>query len=67
MELIGFTLEILGKILIAYTALRVHFRFRKEHKIDSKVFNTMRREQIVGIIGITLIILGYIIQIPFKL
>ncbi len=66
MEIIGFTLETLGKILVAYTALRVHHRFWKEHKVSSGVFKTMRREQILGILGIILIIAGYIIQIPFK-
>lgn len=67
MELIGFTIETLGKIVIAYTALRVHYRFRKERKIDIRVFMTMRREQLIGIIGIILIIIGYALQVPFKL
>lgn len=67
MEIIGFTFETIGKILVAYAALRVHYRFRKEHKVDRKVFSTMHKEQVIGVIGIALIILGYVIQIPFKI
>ena len=66
-EFIGFTLDVVGKIMVAFTAIMVHFRFRKEHKIDERVFLAMRREQILGIIGIFLIILGFLLQAPFKL
>jgi len=67
MELLGLTLEVIGTVMIAYTVLAVHYRVRKEHKIDEVVFKHMRREQTVGIIGILLIIAGYILQIPSKL
>lgn len=63
-ELIGFTLGIVGKIMIGFTAIMVHHRFRKEHKIDERVFKAMRREQVVGIVGITFIIIGYFLQLP---
>lgn len=66
-EFVGFTLDVVGKIMIAYTALAVHHRFRKEHKIDERVFRSMKREQVIGIAGITLIILGYLLQAPFKM
>ena len=66
-EFIGFTLDVLGKVMVAFTAIMVHYRFRKEHKIDEKVFRSMRREQLLGIIGILLIILGFLLQVPFKI
>ena len=66
-EFIGFTLDVLGKVMVAFTAIMVHYRFRKEHKIDERVFRSMRREQLLGIIGILLIILGFLLQVPFKL
>lgn len=66
-EFIGFTLDVLGKILVAFTAIMVHHRFRKEHKVDERIFKAMRREQLLGIIGIGAIILGFILQIPGKL
>lgn len=65
-EFIGFTLDVIGKIMVAFTALMVHHRFRKEHKVDERVFKSMRREQVLGILGILLIILGFLLQIPGK-
>ena len=67
MELIGFTLDVLGKLMVAYTAIRVHYRFRKEHKIDELVFKAMKREHFVGILGIIFIIIGYFLQLPGKI
>lgn len=67
LDLAGFILDNIGKIMVSYTAIRVHFRFWKEHKIDEQVFSEMRKEQIVGIIGIALIAAGFILQIPAKL
>lgn len=67
MEFLGFTLDLIGKVLVAYTAIRVHYRFWKEHRIDAEVFKVMKREQLVGFIGIVLIVLGYLLQIPSKL
>jgi hypothetical protein len=52
--------------MIAYTVLSVHYRVRKEHKIDEVVFKHMRREQAGGIIGISLIIIGFLLQLPSK-
>ncbi len=66
MEIIGFTFDVLGKIMIAFTAIMVHHRFTKEHKIDEKVFSEMKREKIIGILGIVFIILGYLLQLPDK-
>lgn len=60
---IGRTFDVVGKILIAYTAIMVHHRFRKEHKIDDPVFNEMKKEQILGIAGIVLIVLGYLFEV----
>lgn len=67
MELIGFTLDVVGKIMIAYTAIAVHYRFRKEHRIDERVFKSMKKEQFVAITGIILIVAGYFLQLPSKI
>lgn len=66
MEFIGFTLDIIGKVMVAFTAIMVHHRFLQEYKIDKKVFRSMRREQVIGVIGIILIIAGYVLQLPSK-
>lgn len=64
---IGFVLDVIGKVMVAYAAIKVHRRFWKEHKVDGLVFRAMKREQIIGILGIALIIIGFVLQIPSKL
>jgi len=59
---VALTSDVIGKVLIAYTAIRVHYRFRKEHKIDKKVFKAMRKEQNLGVLGIILIVIAYLIH-----
>lgn len=56
------TSEVLGEILIAYAALRVNYRFRNEHKVDDRVFREMRREHRVALIGIGLLVFGYLLR-----
>lgn len=67
LEFLGFTLDVIGKIMVAYTAIAVHRRVWKEHKVDEVVFRAMKKEQVIGIIGIILIIIGYLLQIPSKI
>lgn len=63
MEIIASTLDIVGKVMVAYTALAVHNRVRKEQTIDFIVFRSMRRENTIGVLGIVLMILGYAIHL----
>ncbi len=63
MELLVATLDIIGSVFIAYAALRVHHRVLAEHQIDERVFRSMKREQKIGIIGVTFIVAGYIIKL----
>lgn len=63
MEFIGQTVQIVGEVMIGITAIMVHRRVWKEHKINPAVYREMQREQIVGILGIMLLIAGYFIQI----
>jgi len=53
----------IGHLLIAYTVIMVHYRFRKEHKVDMKVFREMRREQIIGVAGVIFMLAGYLIKV----
>jgi len=62
-QFIGLTFEMIGTIFVAYAALRVHHRILREHKIDRKVYKTMKGEQFLGIIGVLFVLLGYFIQI----
>lgn len=56
------TFDVVGKLFIAYAALRVHHRVLHEHRIDKAVFSTMKREQTFGILGVIFIIVGYLME-----
>lgn len=66
MEILGHTLTMLGEVMIGFTAIAVHHRFLREHKVDDKVFRTMRREQVIGVLGVVLVVVGYLSQIFSK-
>ena len=63
MENIAFTLDLIGKVMIAYTALAVHHRVRKDHKIDKQVFRAMRREQLLGVAGVGCMVFAYLLHV----
>jgi hypothetical protein len=63
MEFTGQTLQVIGEVMIGLTAIMVHRRFWKEHKIDTAVYREMKREQTIGIIGIIMLIVGYLLQV----
>jgi len=61
-NLLGLTLDTIGSVLIGYAALKVHHRFLNEHRVDKRVFQTMRIEQQLGVLGIVLVVIGYFLQ-----
>jgi hypothetical protein len=63
LELISLISETLGTLMIAFAALKVHHRVLNEHKMDDRVFTSMRKEQRVGVIGVVLILLGFVIEL----
>ena len=70
-ELLGFILDVIGKIMIAFTAIPVHRRFQKERKMDKTVFKAMNTEQFIGIAGIIFLFLkasiSYEVSVKAKL
>lgn len=60
--LIGDIIEVIGTIMIAYMALAVHEQFRKERKINRKVFGVMRRERALAYTGMIFIIAGFCLR-----
>ncbi|MDP3955677.1 MAG: hypothetical protein Q8Q18_00315 [bacterium] len=56
-------LDMFGTLLIAYAALTVHHRVLHEHRIDEKVFRSMKSEQRLGILGVALVIFSAVISI----
>ena len=64
LEAIGFTLDVLGKLLIAWVTLRVHVKHFKEHHIVKK---DIRLDAFMTTAGILMILVGYWLQLPSKL
>jgi len=62
---IGLTLGVIGKVLVAISVVRVHQVMGREHKIDRAVMQIFHWEKIVVLIGIVLIIAGYVLEIIF--
>jgi hypothetical protein len=61
----GLTLGTLGKLILGIAVLRVHIRIFEEHSIDGVVLRAIKREHYVTIIGLALIVLGYIFEVLF--
>lgn len=66
MEAIGFTISTIGKVLIGVSAFNVHRRIAHEHRIDKKVLRGMQREKVLAILGIVLMIIGYVLELPYR-
>ena len=63
-EFIGTTLDVMGNVFIALVVLSVHARIAKERSIDARVISVMKREKVLVVMGILLVIVGYIVRIP---
>ena len=57
------TLDFIGKILLAITALLVHHKIEKEGKIDTRVIKEMKLEELSGGLAIILIVISYILYL----
>lgn len=63
LRIIGLTLSTIGEVVLAMTILIVHYKIKKEKKIDRFVLNEITHEEFFGVISICLIIVGYLLQI----
>ncbi|MBI2888392.1 MAG: hypothetical protein HYY60_00890 [Parcubacteria group bacterium] len=61
----GLVLDTIGEIFIGLAVLMVHRHIMKEHKIDTDVLRTIKKERIVAVAGIFLILVGSLLQIIF--
>lgn len=59
LEFISILFETPGTLMIAYAALKVHHHILHDHKIDETVFTSMKSEQIIGRIGVILVVIGF--------
>ena len=61
----GLTLGTLGKLVLGIAVLRVHVYILREHAIDDVVLKALKREQYVTLFGLTLIVVGFLLEIYF--
>lgn len=61
--IIGMTLEMLGKVLVVLAVLHMHHTMIKEHSIDTRVVLTYKQERWLTLLGLVLIVVGYLIKI----
>ncbi|MFM2374161.1 MAG: hypothetical protein RLZZ234_156 [Candidatus Parcubacteria bacterium] len=61
----GLTIGVIGKIILGGAVLLVHLKIFEEQRIDRAVLKSIHREHILTILGILLIIMGYIFEVAF--
>lgn len=62
---LGLSVGTLGKVVLGIAVLRVHSGIVHEHKIDSTVIASMKREKYVTLLGLLLIVTGYLLEMIF--
>jgi len=61
-EFVGDVLDVLGKVMIAMTALAVYDTLTRKQKVEATADKGIRREHIYAFLGITLIIAGFTLR-----
>lgn len=61
------TMDIVGKVMISLTVLRVHYKMMKEHGVDAVVNKEIRIEELLGICGIILMFGAYCIKMTISM
>jgi hypothetical protein len=61
----GLTLGIIGKVLLGLSVVLVHTKITKEKHIDGLVLLEMRKERKMAILGIILMVVGYVLELSF--
>tara|TARA_B100000900_G_C20256315_1_gene584110 strand:+ start:241 stop:465 length:225 start_codon:yes stop_codon:yes gene_type:complete len=59
----GLTLGIIGKVLLGATVIMVHSKITHEKRIDGLVLMEMKREKRIALMGIVLMIIGYVLEL----
>jgi len=61
----GLTIGIIGKVLLGLSVVLVHTKITKEKHIDGLVLLEMRKERKMAILGIILMVVGYVLELSF--
>ncbi|MFT7557902.1 MAG: putative membrane protein [Planctomycetota bacterium] len=59
---LAIVLDFTGTLLIAYAVVMVHRSVLKEHHMDKQVYKIMRLEQKLAILGMTMIVVSFILN-----
>lgn len=59
------TLGVVGKVMLAIGILKVHYVMAQERSIGERVIHSFRYEMVVTLIGVFLIITGYLCELYF--
>lgn len=65
MELLGFTLQTSGEVIIGITAILVHRALLREKKLDNFIYREITHEQVFGSVGVVLLVTGYFLQVLY--
>ena len=57
------TLRVMGEILIVIVLFSLHNHIMKEQRIDGESLTVMSRERLYIIVGLTAVILGYVVEL----
>ncbi len=61
----GLTISVIGKVLLAAGVLIAHSGIAHEMRIDKTVLKGFKIERILTLVGIVLIVFGYLMEIYF--
>lgn len=61
----GLTVGVIGKVLLAAGVIIAHTELAHEKRIDNEVLRSFRLELWLTVIGIILIVLGYVMEVYF--
>ena len=61
----GLTLGVVGKVLLGGAVIMVHSKITDEKRIDGIVLMEMRHERNIALLGIALMIAGYLLELAF--
>lgn len=59
------TISVIGKVLLATGVILAHSELEHEKRVDDEVIRSFHRERILTLIGIILIVIGYVIEVQF--
>ena len=61
----GLTISVIGKILLAIGVFKFHSALTKGQEADRKISGVFKIEKLTTLIGLVLIIVGYVLEIYF--